>query len=179
MNIPNLNYSNRGMMLEELINKANKTYQVRGLAVVLKIPTSWKVLWKNYGGYRKPINAFPEQKSWLDYIGVINGEPVTFDAKETKNKTSFPLNNIKEHQIMDMKVWNSCGGKSFLIIWFKIQNEFYLLPYEVLIAAWYESKKGGRKSIPHKTIKEKSITINSGNNVFLDWLTAYKTYRGV
>ena len=167
------------MILEDLVNKSNHTYQTKGMAAVVKIPTSWKVIWKNYKGYRKPLNAFPEHKAWLDYIGVIEGVPVTFDAKETTNKTSFPLSNIKEHQIRDMKIWHSCGGVAFLIVWFKQQNEFYLLPYHLLIQMWNHSMNGGRKSIPYKQFQKEAIQITSGNHTYLDWLTAYHTYRGV
>lgn len=175
----NKSYSNRGMMLEELVSKANQMYMHKGLATVIKVPTPWKVLWKNYGGYRKPINAFPEHKSFLDYIGVVDGVAVTFDAKETTIKTSFPLSNIKEHQIQAMRQWERCGGSSFLLVWFKQQNEIYLLPYQVLMSAWNEAKKGGRKSIPYQQFKAKSIKVNNGNNVYCDWITAYITYRGV
>lgn len=174
MNMTNKSYASRGMTLENLINKANQTYMQKGVAAVIKIPTSWKVLWKNYGGYRKPINAFPTEKSWLDYIGTVDGVAVTFDAKETNNKTSFPLSNIKEHQIKDMNYWNRCGGRSFLIIWFKQQNEVYLLPYETIIIAWNEAKNGGRKSIPYQLLKEKGFMVHSGEGVFLNWLKAYK-----
>ena len=148
-----------------------------GLATVIKIPTSWKVLWKNYGGYRKPINAFPESKAFLDFVGVVDGVPVTFDAKETNNKTSFPLSNIKEHQIREMKMWNHCKGVSFLIVYFHQYHEGYLLPYEVLIKAWNNSQKGERKSIPYKQFQSEGIRIYSSNHTYLDWLTAYKKYK--
>lgn len=169
-----IRYASRGMTLENLINKANQIYQIKGLASVHKIPTPTKILWKNYNGYRMPTKAFYSEKSWLDYMGVINGQAVTFDAKETNNKTSFPLSNIKEHQIKDMQYWNRCGGRSFLIIWFKQQNEVYLLPYETIIIAWNEAKNGGRKSIPYQLVKEKGFMVYSGEGVFLNWLNAYK-----
>lgn len=175
----NKNYANKGIDFEKIINAANQMYIHRGLATVIKVPTPTKVLWKNYNGYRMPAKAFYSEKSWLDYIGVVDGVAVTFDAKETTNKTSFPLSNVKEHQIQAMRQWERCGGSSFLLVWFKKQNEIYLLPYEVLMSAWNEAKKGGRKSIPYQQFKANSIKVNSGNNVYCDWITAYITYRGV
>lgn len=179
MKFPNKNYANRGMAFEQLITMANQVYRQKGIAAVIKIPTSWKVLWKNYGGYRKPINAFPESKAFLDYVGAIDGDAVTFDTKETNNKTSFPLSNVKEHQMRDMRNWCKCGGFAFLLVWWKERNEVYLLPYEVLLKAWNEAKKGGRKSISYKQFQTDAIEVHSGNGVYFDYLTAYKTYRGV
>lgn len=176
-NIKNKSYSNRGIGLEKIINNANAIYQNKQSATVVKIPTPTKILYKNCNGYRLPIKAFYSEKSWLDYIGVVNGVPITFDAKETTNKTSFPLNNVKEHQIRAMQLWNKCKGISFLIVWWKQFNEFYLLPYEILIEAWEKSKRGERKSIPYEQFKKEAIHINY--KIYLDWLTAYKNYRSV
>lgn len=178
MRLPNKNYANRGMDLEHILTMAHQVYMKKGMAAIIKIPTSWKILWKNYGGYRQPIKAFPTEKSWLDYIGIIDGVAVTFDAKETNNKTSFPLSNVKAHQITAMTCWQKSGGVAFLLVWWKQKNEVYLLPYEVLIKAWDEAQKGGRKSIAYKQFEKEAIRIHSGNGVYFDWIAAYKLYRG-
>ena len=167
-------HSNRGMNLETLVNHANAVYMQSGKAVVFKVPTPTKVLYKNYNGYRMPIKAFYESKAWLDYVGVVNGKAVTFDAKETKNKTNFPLQNLKPHQVYAMDQWNKCGGKSFLIVWFKTINEVYLLPAKVVLYWYKASLEGGRKSIPYKQFQTDAIHILSGNHTYLDWLSAYK-----
>ena len=179
MRFPNKNYANRGMYLEQILTMANQVYMKKGMAAVFKVPTPTKVLYKNCNGYRVPIKAFYDSKSWLDYVGVVDGKAVTFDAKETKSKTSFPLSNIKPHQVYAMKCWNQCGGVSFMVIHFKTQDEYYLTPSESIIHSFEESLKGGRKSIPHKQFKTDAIRIQSGHGVYLDWWTAYKTYRGV
>lgn len=174
MNIPNRSYANRGMSLELLVNYANATYMQGEKAVVFKVPTPTKVLYKNYNGYRMPIKAFHESKAWLDYVGVVKGIAVTFDAKETKNKTNFPLKNIKPHQIYAMDQWNKCGGESFLIVSFKTMNEIYLMPSNIVLCLYKLSLEGGRKSIPYKQFKTDGIRIHSGNHTYLDWLSAYQ-----
>lgn len=174
VDIPNRSYANRGMSLETLVNHANEVYMQGGKAVMFKVPTPTKVLYKNYNGYRMPIKAFHESKAWLDYVGVVNGIAVTFDAKETKNKTNFPLSNIKHHQIQAMDQWNKCGGKSFLVVSFKTMNETYLIPSSIVLYLYKLSLRGGRKSIPYKRFKTDAIRIHSGNHTYLDWLSAYQ-----
>ena len=43
--------------------------------------------------------AYFDKKSTVDYIGVVQGIPVCFDAKECRTD-SFPLQNIHGHQEM-------------------------------------------------------------------------------
>ena len=62
-------------------------------------------------------------------IMVYNGYYIDFEAKETKNKTSFPLNNIHDHQVEHMKNAFLQKGIVFLIIRFKLLDEVYLLPF--------------------------------------------------
>lgn len=47
----------------------------------------------------KITDGFFEAPSTLDYNGIYKGKYIEFDAKETKNKTSFPISNIHRHQI--------------------------------------------------------------------------------
>ena len=63
-----------------------------------------------------------------------------FEAKETKNKTSFPLNNIHDHQVDHMKhipTTRYC----FLMIRFKSLDEVYLLPYSKFEFFWDRYQK--------------------------------------
>ena len=46
--------------------------------------------------------AYFDQKSTVDYIGVVQGIPICFDAKECA-KDIFPLQNIHEHQVEFMR----------------------------------------------------------------------------
>ena len=57
------------------------------------------------------------RKSTVDYIGVVQGIPVCFDAKECATDT-FPIQNIHEHQMEFMREFEKQDGISFIIIYF-------------------------------------------------------------
>lgn len=177
MQFKNKSYANRGMDLEKMVNEANTYYGCRNECVMIKVPTPKKILYKNCNGYRVPVKAFYEQKSWLDYVGTIKGVPVTFDAKECKNKTSFPLSNIAPHQIQALKQWHWNGGKGFLIVYFTIHNKMYLLPYELLMEYHNASLNGGRKSIPYNVFQEQCYEIAGDRMIVCDWIKAYRDWE--
>lgn len=138
------NYGNRGMVLEEDINETNKYYLDNNIAVVYKKPTPVKILHLDYST-NKITNAFFEAQSTLDYNGVYKGRYIEFDAKETKNKTSFPLANIHHHQIKHIRNIIANGGICFLIVRFvDINKNFVLFGQDLL--NFIENEK--RKSIP-------------------------------
>ena len=83
----------RGSALEELINFTNDTYLKNHLALIQKIPTPITPI-KIDRETRHITLAYFDKKSTVDYIGVIQGIPVCFDAKETAVDT-FPLQNIR------------------------------------------------------------------------------------
>ena len=70
-----------------------------------------------------------EKKSSVDYIGVAQGIPICFDAKETRQK-SLPLKNIHEHQINFMESFEKQQGISFLIVHFLLNGKYFLLPFK-------------------------------------------------
>ena len=71
----------RGSLLEEMINMANEKYRDNGLALIQKVPTPITPI--NIDRETRHITlAYFEQKSTVDYIGVVQGIPVCFDAKE-------------------------------------------------------------------------------------------------
>ena len=65
----------RGSFLEELVNMTNEKYQAQNLALVQKIPTPIKPI--NIDQETRHITlAYFEQKSTVDYIGVVQGIPI-------------------------------------------------------------------------------------------------------
>ena len=103
----------RGSTLEDFINLSNEKYLSSGLAVIQKIPTPIKPI-KIDKDSRHITLAYFDQKSTVDYIGVVQGIPVCFDAKETTVDT-FPLTNIHLHQIKFMENYEKQHGISFII----------------------------------------------------------------
>ena len=70
----------RGSTLEELINRTNERYNELSLALIQKIPTPITPIQIDKST-RHITLAYFEQKSTVDYIGVVQGIPVCFDAK--------------------------------------------------------------------------------------------------
>lgn len=120
----------RGSTLEELINYSNEIYREKELGLVQKIPTPITPVKVDKENGNISL-AYFEKDSTVDYIGVIQGVPVCFDAKECA-KDTFSLRNIHEHQIKFMEDFERQQGISFLIIMFSMRNEFYYMRFSEL-----------------------------------------------
>ena len=129
----------RGSTFEELINYSNDTYRSKGLALIQKIPTPIKPVEINHAN-RTISLAYFEQKSTVDYIGVVQSIPVCFDAKETTRK-SLPINNIHPRQISFMEDFQKQGGISFLLVYFLAYDTYHMLPFDILKEFWDNSQK--------------------------------------
>ena len=134
----------RGSTLEELINLSNEKYKEQKLALVQKIPTPIKPI-KIDQQSRHITLAYFDQKSTVDFIGVVQGIPICFDAKECSVDT-FPMLNIHAHQVEFMEQFEEQGGISFIIIFYTHKNEAYYLPFKKIKAFYERSINGGRKS---------------------------------
>lgn len=130
----------RGSSLEDLINLSNDIYREKGLALVQKIPTPIKPLKIDKQSSQITL-AYFEKDSTVDYIGVVQGVPVCFDAKECTTDT-FSMQNIHEHQYRFMEEFEAQKGISFLIIYFTTRNEMYYMPFREL-KSYVERIKGG------------------------------------
>ena len=122
-----------------------------------------------YNPMYRIIDAYFEKQSTTDYNGVYKGKYLDFEAKSTKNKTSFPLANITPHQIIHLKRVVQHGGIAFFIIGFQTLNEVYLLDSSFVVS-FYEN--GDRKSIPYQVFKEEGLLIKQGYNPRLHYLEA-------
>lgn len=165
----NIGYANRGMFLEHIINDANTYYLSKDIAVIYKKPTPIKVLNVAYRSSKTTLidKAVFSETSTLDYNGVYKGKYIEFDAKECKNSTSFPLSNIKPHQIEHIKNIMRHNGIVFLIIF--MNNKFYLLKGDSLISF---IGNNDRKSIPYDYIEEKGYIIKEGYMPRIDYIKA-------
>lgn len=161
----NITYANRGMGLEKMINASNLYYLETDKAIIYKKPTDIGINKVQYKPKLIIKDAYFKSPSTLDYNGIYKGKYIEFDAKETKNKTAFPLSNIMLHQINHIEKILKHGGICFLII--QMNNQIYLLPGENLIN-FYKNEE--RKSIPFKYIQDKSYLIKYGFNPMIDYL---------
>ncbi len=137
----------RGSTLEEMINRSNEKYREKGLALIQKIPTPITPMEIDKAGSRITL-AYFDQKSTVDYIGVVQGIPVCFDAKECAD-TTFTLRNIHPHQIEFMKDFEEQDGVAFLLIHFTAIDELYYLKFAEVYKFWQRAEEGGRKSFRH------------------------------
>ena len=161
----------RGSGLEELINKSNEKYRENHLGLVQKIPTPITPI-KIDKESRHITLAYFEQKSTVDYVGVIQGVPVCFDAKECVTDT-FSMQNIHEHQINFMREFEEQGGLAFIILQFTKRNEIYYIPLESLNKFYERAKNGGRKSFTYEEI-DKNYIITTKSGVLVHYLPALK-----
>jgi recombination protein U len=166
-NFKSTSHVNRGMNLEAEVIKANLRYDALGLAVINKVSTPIQVIRNRET--RKIDGAFFKEKSTVDFVGISKGKYLTFDAKETKNKTSFPMKNIKQEQYEHLKKVNEQKGISFLLIYFVAHDEKYILTIDQLIY-WKEQEATGRKSIPYEFFKENCKQCYPGLNVAINYL---------
>ena len=172
-NSRNKMYGNRGMTLEEDINVTNQFYLEHGRAVIHKKPTPIQVVNVHYPERSAAVitEAYYKQASTTDYNGLYRGKYIDFEAKETKNKTRFPLANIHEHQIKHMEQVMEHDGVSFIIIRFSTFDETYVLEAEKLLPFWFDQSKGGKKSISYEEIKQLAFLIPIQYQARVDYLT--------
>ncbi len=153
-----VNYKNRGMSLEEDLNITNQYYREQDIAYIYKKPTPIQITKVDYPSRKEAIikEAYFKEPSTTDYNGIYQGYYIDFEAKETRNHTSFPLSNIHPHQITHLKNVFRHGGICFLIVRFSTQNETYLLTGEDF---FHFIDHTTRKSIPYMYFKEKGKKI--------------------
>jgi recombination protein U len=134
----------KGNDLEKRANRQNILYRKDDRALILKVEVPIIITGK----------GLVAKQSTVDYTGVLKGgKAIAFDAKETQNKTSFPLSNIKDHQLAYLGFHQKLGGIAFFMIHFKkvYENKVYITPVSLI-----EKYKFGneRKSIPFKDFKK-------------------------
>lgn len=157
----------RGSALEDLINRTNEKYLENNLALIQKIPTPITPITIDKTS-RHITLAYFEKKSTVDYIGVVQGIPVCFDAKECAVDT-FSLQNIHEHQVSFMEQFENQGGIAFFLIYYTHRELFYYLPYEMLRFFWNRAVKGGRKSFRFEELNPEYI-LPQKNGIFVPYL---------
>lgn len=167
----NVYYGNRGMNLEQDINITNDYYLANDIAVIHKKPTPITVNKVDYPSRVDAVITEAHYKipSTTDYNGVYKGFYIDFEAKETKNKTSFPLSNIHAHQIKHIESVIRHGGISFIIVNFTTIDKLYLLSGKNLVSFL---KNNTRKSIPLSYFQEYGILLEYKFQPRIDYLKA-------
>lgn len=176
--IPDISYSNRGKTLEDEINETNHYYKIRKQAIIHKKPVPIQIVKVEYPSRSAAVirEAYFRTPSTTDYNGVWNGYYIDFEAKETENKTSFPLKNIHQHQIAHMSEVSEQNGITFMIVRFSSLERYFLLPLTVITEAWGIMEAGGRKSIPLNTFEQHAHELKPGYYPRIDYLSVLKKH---
>ncbi|MGK0551484.1 Holliday junction resolvase RecU [Enterococcus faecalis] len=154
-------FGKRGMDFEEAINQSNLYYLSHEIAVIHKKPTPVQIVKVDYPRRSAAVikEAYFRQASTTDYNGVYQGHYIDFEAKETKNKTSFPFKNFHQHQIDHIHHCLKQGGICFVLLWFSSLNRCFFFSGEKLVAQWNQQKKNGKKSLPLTLIEKEGIEL--------------------
>lgn len=157
----------RGSTLEDLLNHTNDRYREKKLALIQKVPTPITPVSIEKES-RHITLAYFDQKSTVDYIGVVQGIPICFDAKECAVNT-FPLQNVHEHQIAFMKEFEEQGGVAFIILSFTSLDEIYYVPFDDLYRFWQRMEAGGRKSFTYDEL-DHSYRVRGVRDMYVHYL---------
>ena len=157
----------RGSVLEEIINYTNQKYRDKKLALIQKVPTPITPVRFDKNS-RHITLAYFEKKSTVDYIGVVQGVPVCFDAKECHTDT-FPMKNVHRHQMEFMEGYETQGGVSFLLIYFSHRQECYYLRFTELKKYWDRMESGGPKHFKYEELR-KDFFIPHGSGAAIHYL---------
>ena len=133
----------RGSALEEFISQPCQQYREKKLALIQKVPTPITPVRIDKES-RHITLAYFDKKSTVDYIGVVQGIPVCFDAKECRTD-NFPLQNIHPHQVKFMGDFEKQEGIAFLILFFTHRDEIYYMTYKEMLRFWKRGQEGGPK----------------------------------
>lgn len=162
------NSAKRGMSLEEDLNSSNSYYLAHDIACIHKKPTPVQVVKVDYPkrSAARISEAYYKQPSTTDYNGVYKGYYLDFEAKETRNKTSFVFANIHSHQIQHLESVIKQKGIAFFIIKFTVFDEVYVISAQIVI----NMIKNGLKSISYDTIKQQGLLVEKGYQPRIDYL---------
>lgn len=121
-------YANKGMYIETLIEKTILYYINNDICFFEKryLPIRITKI-KNKG----EIEGRLLSKSYVDYIGLINGKFISFETKQTDGDI-FLLNQLKDHQFKHLQLVNKFNGLGFLIIHFYKIDKTFLLTFPKL-----------------------------------------------
>jgi len=164
-------HSNRGMSFESMINETNEYYLANNIAMIHKKPIPIQIVKVDYPSRAGAVikEAYYKVPSTTDYNGLYKGKHIDFEAKETLNKTSFPLSNIHTHQIEHLIDIYKHGGISFLLIFFKAKDEIFLLETKYL-EEFFVRSRSGRKSISYRELQVCGHLVKEGIAPRIDYL---------
>lgn len=164
-------HANRGLDLEKDIQDECNRLKDENIAMLSKVPTEWKVLRAFKNGKSQIINAYTVQDSkFVDFVGISkDGVAIALEAKETKEKTSFPFKNISDYQYDFMDDWEKFKGAAYYIIRFLEHKRVFMVAGSLMKKT---RETIGRKSIPYNWFLENKevIELDYDSLNFIDYI---------
>ena len=167
-----IDFGRRGMSFEAQIVKANEYYLASNRAVIHKKPTPVQIVKVDYPKRSAATitEGYFKTPSTTDFNGVYQGVYIDFEAKETTNKTTFPLANVHAHQVKHIFAVAAQGGFAFLLVKFSVLDEVYLLTSDTLVHFWQEYEQRIRKSIKREEFVRLGYLIPGNTYPSVDYL---------
>ncbi|MDX9741983.1 MAG: Holliday junction resolvase RecU, partial [Gammaproteobacteria bacterium] len=134
-------YANRGKWLERIVEHVCLTAIERGEAVIVKQETPYALPRVGVDGLR----CLVRKRSTVDYIGVVGGIPIAFDAK-SENVPRLPIRNVKKHQVDFLAAFARARGLACLLVAFG-RHDVYLADIRWWIHQCAAAAAAGRKSV--------------------------------
>ena len=156
----------KGKKLETWVNRANIKYRTKGLALIVFNGTPVTIT---------KTGVFLS-KGKPDFDGLLkDGKYIAFDAKETNSTTSLSLANLREHQVIYLKLVDDLEGIGFFLVHFYNIHETkaYKIPIKFIAKYWDAWKfENGRASIPIKDLEEEWLV------PIMDYLEVFNGTQG-
>jgi recombination protein U len=161
--------SNMGMQFESDVTKSCDFYRQKGIADIYKRPTPIKVVKMSKAHPGMIEEAYFEEKSTTDYVGIYKGRYIDFECKETIHD-EIPYHMIREQQYRHLEFILKLGGVGFFLVSFKRAGEVYLMPAQIILDALEEKAHRGFK---REFFMEKGILVERG------YLPAYRLLEAI
>lgn len=154
-------FKNKGLGLERLLINTFAQQKYQKIGLIEKYPTPIQVLKNDEDFITK---AYFKRTSSLDFVGIFNGKHIEIEAKTTQNPNIFSLHNILPHQLARIEKLVELGSLVYLVIEFKCENLYFLLPGITLL----KYKERSIKNITLDEIKKVSVELHMKANLTLD-----------
>lgn len=161
--------ANMGMSFEKDVTKCCDYYRENMIADIYKRPTPIKVvkMSKTHPGMIE--EAYFQEKSTTDFVGIYKGKYIDFECKETIHD-SIPYSMIREQQFRHLKTIIEMGGVGFFLVSFKTAQEVYLIDASLILSEVENKKHPGFK---------RSFFIENGIKVERSYNPPYKIIEAI
>ena len=111
-------HANKGMYLEEMMNKTCEVLNLHDDFLMFKYHTKMVIVHHKFHKY--------VANNFVDYFGYCQQQCFVIEAKQVNTK-NFSLKNLSEHQIVILRKLVKMQIPSFVLIYFNLYDEFYLV----------------------------------------------------